>query len=409
MPPVSLPDGVCASAGAASASRPAATNVRKPRIIEAQEKGPPRGGPWLGQEASAPCGAHALAVEAHRLAAQRDMHLDLHRLHEGGGLGLRQQLAALGRRLIGVRGDHRARLDELVDDEGRLDRTGGEHVADVHDREVRLVVAPHHHVLLGGDAGVARQVGDQAVAEAHHVAGGRSGVGGEAVVGHGLRQVAVEEGGRNAVRVHRGNGGDVHAADFRVRTEAHQLHLLRIAAGDLHLGGEEAAELRADDDLRFLRDRDVDAVRVRYRLDREHRRRAGALVGLCRMDVAEVIAVRVADQDGVDLAEARIIRAAHRASGVVQDARAVRILENHGAVQPTELAVVAAERRHLDDALGRRGRGSECGQAHAGRQCNGESVHYCLLLVDGLRSAPPSLQCRAAAQSARNRSARGPG
>jgi hypothetical protein len=84
----------------------------------------------------------------------------------------------------------------------------------------------------------------------------------------------------------------------------------------------------------------------------------GAL--LCALP--DVVAVHVADEDDVDLAEARIGRAGDRAARVVEDARAVRVLEDERAVLRAELAVDAAERRHLD------GLGAAAGKATARRR-----------------------------------------
>ena len=71
--------------------------------------------------------------------------------------------------------------------------------------------------------------------------------------------------------------------------------------------------------------------------------------------VADVVAVHVAHEDDVDLAEPRIVGAGDRAARVVEDARAVRVLEDQGAILRAELAVDAAQRRHLH-GLGEGGR-----------------------------------------------------
>ena len=76
-----------------------------------------------------------------------------------------------------------------------------------------------------------------------------------------------------------------------------------------------------------------------------------------------------AQQHGVDLAQARVFGAAHGAAGVVEDARAVRVLEHQGAVERAELAGMAAQRRDLD-GLGLGGRRGQ--QRTAGGQGQGE-------------------------------------
>jgi hypothetical protein len=133
-----------------------------------------------------------------------------------------------------------------------------------------------------------------------------------------------------------------------------------------HLRLEERVHLAAHDERRLLREHDVHAVGVRRYLHRHVGLLAGA--GVCRgLDqVAEMIAVHVREQHRVDPAEARVVRAAHRAPGVVKDARAVGILEHQRAVERAELAVVAAERGDLDAGPLRIGR-------HAGARAEREA------------------------------------
>src|SRR3954453_20381297 len=97
------------------------------------------------------------------------------------------------------------------------------------------------------------------------------------------------------------------------------------------------------------------------------------------MRVAHVVAVHVAHQDDVDLAEPRIVCAGDGAAGVVEDARAVRVLEDECAVLRTELAVDPPERRHLD-AL----RGSGKGQGNAGKSHpdHARTKHGSILIVE---------------------------
>jgi HD superfamily phosphohydrolase YqeK len=58
--------------------------------------------------------------------------------------------------------------------------------------------------------------------------------------------------------------------------------------------------------------------------------------------IAEVVAMHVADEHDVDLAQARIVGAGHGAARVVEHAGAVRIFEDQGPVLRAELAVDAA-------------------------------------------------------------------
>ncbi|MNC88051.1 hypothetical protein D3C83_38320 [compost metagenome] len=57
---------------------------------------------------------------------------------------------------------------------------------------------------------------------------------------------------------------------------------------------------------------------------------------------SQVIPVDVRQQHGINLAEPRVVRAAHREPGVVEDPGAVGVLEDHGPVEGAELAVMAA-------------------------------------------------------------------
>src|SRR3546814_4977789 len=66
--------------------------------------------------------------------------------------------------------DLRRRLHQLVDHEGGLGRAGREDAADIHHHQLGAEAPPHHRILLGGMAGVARKIDRQAVAELHHIA-----------------------------------------------------------------------------------------------------------------------------------------------------------------------------------------------------------------------------------------------
>jgi len=66
-----------------------------------------------------------------------------------------------------------------------------------------------------------------------------------------------------------------------------------------------------------------------------------------------MVAMHMAQQHAVDLPQPFVLRPAHRAPGVIKDARAVRVLENHRPVEGAELAGMAAQGRDLD--VGRMG------------------------------------------------------
>src|SRR5205085_12284531 len=102
--------------------------------------------------------------------------------------------------------------------------------------------------------------------------------------------------------------------------------------------------------------------------------------------VADMVAVHVAEEHGVDLAESWIIRAAHRAADVVEDARAVRVLEDERPIEGAELAVVRAHRCHLHGCTGPAARGRRLRGARAeGHDENHDGIAHGLLL--GLASA----------------------
>ena len=103
--------------------------------------------------------------------------------------------------------------------------------------------------------------------------------------------------------------------------------------------------LTADNQRRLLGEHDVHGIRVGRDVDRHVRLLAAAGIGGRLVQVADMVAVDMAEEHGVDLAQPRIAAAAHRASDVVKDPGAVRILENYRPVERTELAVMTAERR----------------------------------------------------------------
>src|SRR5215475_15495665 len=63
--------------------------------------------------------------------------------------------------------------------------------------------------------------------------------------------------------------------------------------------------------------------------------------------VPQMIAMHMGQQHCVDVSKARIVRSAHGAPGIVENPCAIRILENHRAVEGTEFVVVTAQRRDL--------------------------------------------------------------
>jgi hypothetical protein len=69
------------------------------------------------------------------------------------------------------------------------------------------------------------------------------------------------------------------------------------------------------------------------------------------MAITNVIAVHVADEQNVDPTKAGIGSSGDRASCIVEQPRSVGILEDHCAIEATELAVVASERRDLHNAV----------------------------------------------------------
>ena len=118
------------------------------------------------------------------------------------------------------------------------------------------------------------------------------------------------------------------------------------------LGAEKPPHLAAGDDRRILGEGDIDRVGVRRRLNRKRRLAASSRVWARLMFVADMVAMQVANQDYVDLAEAWIIGARHRAPGVIEDAGAVWVFEHHRPVESAEFSVMAAERRDFHPGRG---------------------------------------------------------
>ena len=115
----------------------------------------------------------------------------------------------------------------------------------------------------------------------------------------------------------------------------------------LDLAGKSGASLRAfDPELA----EELDGIAEGAEVDPREILVINIRTGLTRMvevAVADMVAMHVADQHGVDLTEARIVHPGDRAPGIVEDARAVRILEDHRPVEAAELALMAAQRRDL--------------------------------------------------------------
>jgi hypothetical protein len=63
-----------------------------------------------------------------------------------------------------------------------------------------------------------------------------------------------------------------------------------------------------------------------------------------------MVAVYMAKEHRVDLAQPRIAATAHRAPDVVENSGAVRILENQRAIEWTELPIMAAQPGDFHDA-----------------------------------------------------------
>ncbi|BES69146.1 hypothetical protein RE428_01640 [Marinobacter nanhaiticus D15-8W] len=55
----------------------------------------------------------------------------------------------------------------------------------------------------------------------------------------------------------------------------------------------------------------------------------------------------VTDKHDIDAAQPGIVPARHCAARIVEDARAVGIFKDHGAIKGAELAILTAQGRHL--------------------------------------------------------------
>ena len=208
-----------------------------------------------------------------------------------------------------------AQLCDLAD--GRADGAGG---------------GGHHH-------GLARlRLADVAEAD----------IGGEARLVHHLADRPVQEGRRDTVGMHRGHAVDRHAAVLAHGAKADQLDLLLVATSRRYLDVEPAVHLAADVEIGLLGDDDLDAVGFGSGNDRQVGLAAFTAIQRRSVAVTEVVAMDMAEQHAVDLAEPRVVRPLHGTARIVKQPRSVRILEDHSAVEDAEFALMAAERGNLD-------------------------------------------------------------
>ncbi len=283
--------------------------------------------------------------------------------------------AALGRRLVRMRDDDRGGLDDVVRDV-RARRHRDRAQAQIQHQEVGLVEVRDDRLHVGVHRGVAREVHDQPVGEADDVARGRAerqrqvvrlevlalGLAQQAACHgavvrrrhdrdlDGLGRVGGLERPRPAQVVAREAGGrERHRVVVPARAD--RARRRRLAGDRLDALAEEVRHLVDHHQPGVLRRGDLRGRRVR-RGGRERGQVAGSRLERGQALVAHVVAVRVAQEHDVDGAEARVAAAEHRLAGVVEDADAGRILEDHRAVAVAKLAVVRAERDHLD-VLGR--------------------------------------------------------
>ncbi len=219
------------------------------------------------------------------------MNRHARRLHERVGTRTGQHLAALGRDLVRVRRDRGVRPHHVVDHVRGFRRPGGEHVADVDDRELRLVVPSDDEVLLRRDPGVPGQVDHEPVAELQHIARRRADVRGQAVCPQRLGELLVQELRAHTVGVNGGHRGHAHAADLGHGAEAHELDPGRIAPRRLDLRGKEHRHVAGEQEPRLLPDDDVDGVGGRRHSDRELRLAALARIRRRLMGAADMVLV----------------------------------------------------------------------------------------------------------------------
>ena len=151
----------------------------------------------------------------------------------------------------------------------------------------------------------------------------------------------------------------------------------RLASYRLDLATYEIGQRRDHNQRGILRRRDLGRRGVRCGRD-ELRVVAGPGVQPLHLLVADMVAVGVGQENDVDPAEARILRARHRLSSVVKDAHAGRIFEDRRPVSTAKLAGMRAQRRDLDVLCpGRRPRG----QCQHTNRTNDMASHHCLLTL----------------------------
>ena len=151
---------------------------------------------------------------------------------------------------------------------------------------------------------------------------------------------------------------DEHAAQMRVRAARRgdrdcrgpvglRTHSDRLAANVLHLARDEGAHVVGHDDRGVFGRRHFRGRRIRSSRDALGVRTVTSADRL-ELLVANMIAMRVAQQHDVDVAEARIVATGDGMARVVEDAHARRILEDRRTVVRAQLAGMRADRSDLD-------------------------------------------------------------
>ena len=245
--------------------------------------------------------------------------------------------------------DHGHGLDEHVHRIGAR-RYGQRAGTQVQHREGRLVVLVDDRLHLGVDPGVAREIRGEPVGELQDVTGRRPEDEAGAVRREGRALRFGKERERHVVGVRRVHDGDFHAlrgfrglgdegaAEVGGRTagsrDRHRRHAGRlgthahglVVAEGLDLAGDESPHVDGHRDRGILRGGDLRGGGVR---PGRHPFRVRAFAGAqgLQLLVADVVAVRVAQQHDVDGTQPRIVRAGHGVAGIVEDAHAGRILE----------------------------------------------------------------------------------
>ena len=246
-----------------------------------------------------------------------------------------------------MRGNDGCWLDQVVNHPGGFAGASGKGITNIHNHQLRVVVLTHHALLFGGDSGITRQVDDQAVGECQHVAGWRSGIGGQSGRIEHLAEITADHATGDTVGMRGGYRGYGNTSDRTRSAEANQLAILGVPAQGLELACEEPGHFAAGNDFCAFCQRDIDRVGVRQHVDRKPGAVAFAITGFGNMFVADVIAMHVANQHDIDLAQSWIIGTGDGATGIVEEAGAIRIFEHQGAVKLAELALLASQRSDL--------------------------------------------------------------